>query len=49
MKKVIPDWRDLLAGTGIVSILIGLWWIYPPLALIAGGLVAIWIGWSSIE
>lgn len=28
---------DLLAATGFALMLTGLWWIYPPAALIVGG------------
>ena len=28
---------DLAALAGAISVLVGLWWIWPPLALIVGG------------
>ena len=31
------DLRDVLALVGMGLVAVGLWWIYPPAALIAGG------------
>ncbi len=50
MKRVLRFLRtfswDLAAGLGLAITCLGLWWIYPPAALIAGGVAltafAIW-------
>jgi len=46
----MPDLFDLLALAGLVMLGVGLWWIWPPLALaipgallLAIGLVAAWL------
>lgn len=36
---------DVLAVFGAGCTLTGLWWIYPPLAMIAGGLVLVYVSW----
>ena len=30
-------WTDLLGLTGFAALVCGLWWIYPPAALVIGG------------
>lgn len=37
--------RDALFLAGAASFLTGLWWMWPPLALIVGGLVLSAAGW----
>ncbi len=36
-----PKKLDALEAIGAASFLVGLWWIWPPLALVIGGLLAI--------
>jgi len=36
---VKPDARDIVALVGLVSMLIGAWWIYPPASLLLFGIV----------
>ncbi len=43
MKNI--DRADLCLGSGTCLVLGGLWWIHPPLTLLAMGLVFIFLGY----
>lgn len=34
---------------GIASLCVGLWWIYPPCALIVGGFVLMWFALMAFK
>ncbi len=38
------DARDVLTISGILLTFAGLWWVYPPAALIVVGAVLFWAG-----
>lgn len=38
------DIRDVLTVAGLIMIFVGLWWIYPPVALIVIGFTLFWAG-----
>lgn len=44
--KYLPD---LIALCGLGLIVTGVWWIYPPAALIAGGAGLVYAGWRISE
>ena len=41
---MIMDFNDVLALLGFISLSIGLWWVYPPVALIVGGILLMAVG-----
>lgn len=41
-----PDFSDFLILAGLVVVGAGLWWIYPPAALVFGGVALIVLGMS---
>jgi hypothetical protein len=41
-----PDFSDFLIVAGVVVVGVGLWWMYPPAALIFGGVALIALGMS---
>jgi hypothetical protein len=40
---VIDKAPILLAAAGSVFVLVGLWWLYPPLALVVLGTACVWV------
>jgi hypothetical protein len=44
MKRLQKYLPDLLLVAGVATLATGLWWIYPPAALIALGVIAAGIG-----
>jgi len=40
----MPDLFDLMALAGLVMLGVGLWWIWPPLALVVPGALLLAIG-----
>lgn len=43
-KKAEETFREVLLISGFASLVIGLWLIYPPAALIVGGCLLMWVG-----
>jgi hypothetical protein len=40
-----PDICDIAVATGTILIVGGVWWIFAPAGMIAGGLVLCGMGW----
>lgn len=38
------DLHDVLTVCGLIMVGVGLWWIYPPVALIVVGAILFWAG-----